>query len=174
VSLIRDCFGRTRLGRLFAKQGKDNGVSLSRFSAGRYARLSLVGIEPLRDHKISQLPIGNSTNTYPQISPDGRRLAYTSDESGRPEVYVQSFPKLGGKWQVSAGGGGEARWSKDGHQLFYRQGGRMIAVDLQAKSTARGHAPRLLFEGALRAKQFLDKLRPGRRWSAICDVERRR
>jgi Tol biopolymer transport system component/DNA-binding winged helix-turn-helix (wHTH) protein len=106
------------------------------------------------DHKISQLPMGNSTNTYPQISPDGRRLAYTSDESGRREVYVQSFPKLGDKWQVSAGGGEEARWSKDGHQLFYRQGGRMIAVDMQAKATARGHAPRILFEGPYTRSSF--------------------
>ena len=45
----------------------------------------------------------------PQISPDGRRLAYTSDKSGREEIYVQPFPALGNKWRVSVGGGEEPR-----------------------------------------------------------------
>jgi len=54
-----------------------------------------------------------------QFSRDGRLVAYTSDESGRDEVYVVSFPVPGGKWQVSQDGGSEPRWSRDGRELFY-------------------------------------------------------
>jgi len=90
---------------------------------------------------------GGFTTAYPQISPDGRHLAYTSDESGRPEVYVQPFPELGEKWLVSVGGGGEPRWSRDGRQLFYRQSDKMMAIDIQAESMVKVRSPRLLFEG---------------------------
>jgi DNA-binding winged helix-turn-helix (wHTH) protein/Tol biopolymer transport system component len=54
-----------------------------------------------------------------QVSPDGRWLAYTSDESGRWEVYVQSFPTPGTKFVISNGGGGEPQWRADGRELFY-------------------------------------------------------
>jgi len=97
---------------------------------------------------------GGFTRAYPQISSDGHRLAYTSGESGRSEVYVQPFPALGEKWLVSTGGGEEARWSKDGHQLFYRQGNKMMAVDMQTKSTFRARPPRLLFEGIYARSSF--------------------
>src|SRR5262249_21977072 len=56
----------------------------------------------------------------PRISRDGRWIAYTSDESGRDEVYVQSYPRPGAKFQVSIDGGGEPVWSPSGHELFYR------------------------------------------------------
>ena len=97
---------------------------------------------------------GGFTRAYPQISPDGHRLAYTSDESGRPEVYVQPFPALGEKWLVSAGGGEEARWSKDGRQLFYRQGDKMMAVDIQTNSIGKQRSPRLLFVGVYARSNF--------------------
>lgn len=54
-----------------------------------------------------------------QFSPDGKWLAYTSDESGKNEVYVQPFPLTGAKYQVSTGGGSHARWRRDGKELFY-------------------------------------------------------
>jgi serine/threonine protein kinase/Tol biopolymer transport system component len=65
---------------------------------------------------------------YPQFSPDGRWIAYVSDESGKSEVYVQSFPKAGGRWQVSVEGGSQPRWRGDGRELFY------IAPDLKLMS----------------------------------------
>jgi Tol biopolymer transport system component len=55
-----------------------------------------------------------------QVSPDGKWISYTSDESGRYEIYVQSFPIGGARWRVSNGGGNLARWRKDGRELFYR------------------------------------------------------
>ncbi len=59
------------------------------------------------------------TEQHAQFSPDGRFIAYVSDESGRAEVYVQSFPASGGKWQVSTGGGDQPQWRRDGRELFY-------------------------------------------------------
>ena len=55
----------------------------------------------------------------PQFSPDGKWLAYTSNESGRNEVYVRPFPGPGGKWQISTNGGGDPLWSRTGPELFF-------------------------------------------------------
>jgi len=85
------------------------------------------------------------------FSPDGRWLAYVSNESGQFEIYVRPFPPGGGKWQVSDGGGGFPRWSPDGGQLFYRTDeGLMVASVDTAGSTFRAGKPRLLFSGAFR------------------------
>ena len=64
----------------------------------------------------------------PQLSPDGRYLAYVSDESGRLEVYIQSFPQGGGKQLVSVAGGVASRWRADGEELFYVEGTTLMAV----------------------------------------------
>ena len=58
--------------------------------------------------------------TAPRFSPDGRWLAYISDESGRFEIYVQPYPGPGGKWQISTEGGTEPVWNPNGRELFYR------------------------------------------------------
>ena len=72
----------------------------------------------------------------PKISPNGRWVAYGSDTSGRSEVYVQSFPRAEGKWQVSTTGGTEPSWRGDGKELFYIRGDNLMAMsvrtDLQA------------------------------------------
>jgi Tol biopolymer transport system component len=83
----------------------------------------------------------------PQISPDGKWLAYTSDESGRLEIYVSPFPGPGGKLAMSTDGGTEPRWSRDGRELFYRQGDRMMAVTITPGSSLTASSPRILFEG---------------------------
>ncbi|MGH9460177.1 MAG: protein kinase domain-containing protein, partial [Vicinamibacteria bacterium] len=83
------------------------------------------------------------------FSPNGRWMAYASSESGRSEVYVRPFPPGGGKWQVSDGGGGFPRWSRDGSQLFYRTDeGLMVASVETGGDTFRAGKPRPLFEGA--------------------------
>jgi Tol biopolymer transport system component len=65
----------------------------------------------------------------PRFSPDGRFIAYESDETGESEVYVQPFPPTGGKWQVSVGGGSEASWRGDGREIFYvNAAGMLLAV----------------------------------------------
>ncbi len=65
-----------------------------------------------------------------RISPDGRWLAYQSNESGSVEVYVRPFPGPGGKWQISAGGGSLPAWSADGRRILYRRGTALMAVTL--------------------------------------------
>jgi Tol biopolymer transport system component len=75
------------------------------------------------------------TEQYPRFSPDGNWVAYASDESGRSEIYVQSFPLSGGRWQVSTSGGSQPRWRQDGRELFYVSSDLMLmAVEIGAGS----------------------------------------
>jgi serine/threonine-protein kinase len=83
----------------------------------------------------------------PHLSPDDRWLAYVSDESGRPEIYVSPFPGPGGRIAISTDGGVEPRWSRDGRELFYRRNDRMMAVTITPGSSLTVSSPRVLFEG---------------------------
>jgi eukaryotic-like serine/threonine-protein kinase len=83
----------------------------------------------------------------PEFSPDGHWLAYQSDESGRLEVYVQPFPGPGAKSQISTEGGMEPMWARNGRELFYRNGDKMMAVTVETKATFAAAKPKLLFEG---------------------------
>jgi Tol biopolymer transport system component len=67
-----------------------------------------------------------------QLSADGRWLVYQSDASGRPEIYVRRYPTLDRPWQVSDGGGVQARWSRDNREIYYRSGQNIVAVTLDA------------------------------------------
>lgn len=81
----------------------------------------------------------------PQVSPDGARLAYSSEQSGRMEVYVASWPGLSGRRIVSVAGGQEPRWTKGGRELVYRHGHQMLAVSVDPASGELG-TPQVLFE----------------------------
>jgi Tol biopolymer transport system component/predicted Ser/Thr protein kinase len=83
----------------------------------------------------------------PRFSPDGRWLAYISNESGRNEIYVQPYPGPGGKWQISAEGGTEPVWNPNGRELFYRSGDKMMAVEITTQPSFSAGKPRMLFEG---------------------------
>ena len=85
--------------------------------------------------------------TAPKFSPDGEWLAYSSDETGRREIYVQPYPGPGGKWQISSDGGQEPVWNPRGGELFYRSGNKIMAVDIDTKSAFLPGRPRMLFEG---------------------------
>ncbi len=87
------------------------------------------------------------TENAPRLSPDGRWLAYQSDEPGRTEVFVQPFPEAGPRVQISSDGGTEPVWSRDGRELFYLNGSRMMAVAVEAGSAFKAGTPRTLFEG---------------------------
>jgi serine/threonine-protein kinase len=72
----------------------------------------------------------------PALSPDGRWLAYESDESGQYEVYVRPFPAVNdGKWQVSRGGGSEPSWSPRGDELYYLSSESLVALPVQPGTT---------------------------------------
>ena len=84
----------------------------------------------------------------PRFSPDGRYVAYESNRSGQSEVYVRTFPDSSGRVQVSAGGGIEPVWARDGSRLFYRNGGRMLSADLATSPALAVKSRATLFEGA--------------------------
>ena len=83
----------------------------------------------------------------PAVSPDGRWVAYVSDESGRTEVYVRSFPEPGGKVQVSLDGGIEPRWARNGKELFYRLGDRIISATVATSPAFTVRTREELFRG---------------------------
>jgi serine/threonine-protein kinase len=84
------------------------------------------------------------------FSPDGRWVAYASDETGKREVYVMSFPPGGGKWQISDGGGAQPKWSGDGRELFFRSDEGILAARVAVEgSSVRAGKPELLFRGPL-------------------------
>jgi Tol biopolymer transport system component/DNA-binding winged helix-turn-helix (wHTH) protein len=106
-----------------------------------------VWILPMKDRKpfpLFQTPFNEDT---PRFSPDVRWIAYVSDETGRNEVYVTSFPRLGGKWQISTNGGSDPRWSRDGRELFYiAADSRLMSVRLKTgPSRFEWSAPQSLF-----------------------------
>ena len=81
-----------------------------------------------------------------QFSPDGKWIVYTSDESGAPEVYAQTFPTTGSKWRVSTGGGCQPKWRRDGKELFYIAADRkLMAVDVMLGATFEAGVPKALF-----------------------------
>jgi serine/threonine protein kinase/Tol biopolymer transport system component len=82
-----------------------------------------------------------------RFSPDGRWLAYVSDESGRYEIYVQPYPGPGGKWQISTEGGTEPVWNQNGRELFYRSGDKMMAAEITTQPRFFAGKPKVLFAG---------------------------
>jgi len=86
-------------------------------------------------------------NHSPSLSPDGHWVASVSNESGRLEVYVRPFPGSGGRWQVSLDGGSEPVWAANGHELFYRNGTKMMVAAIALHPTFTVGARRELFEG---------------------------
>ena len=78
------------------------------------------------------------------LSPNGKWLAYASDESGRFEVYVTAFPGPGGKWQVSNGGGGSPHWTADGKQIYYTVADKVMVVPIQNVETFEFGTPSAL------------------------------
>jgi hypothetical protein len=85
-----------------------------------------------------------------KVSPNGKWLAYRSDETKRNEVYIMTFPNPGGKWQISTSGGSFPVWSRDGKQLFYVSGTKMMAVDIKGTgANPEPGVPQPLFDARL-------------------------
>jgi serine/threonine-protein kinase len=109
-----------------------------------------------------------------RLSPDGRWIAYTSNETGRSEVYVQSFPVLGNKVIVSSGGGRDPAWRGDGRELYYWQGDQLMAAQLDptVPLSVRVRAP--LFHAAymVGAHANYDVRADGRQFVVVTDAGR--
>ncbi len=88
-----------------------------------------------------------SVLTNGQFSPGGKWVAYASNETGKWEIYVTSFPEPRGRWQVSTGGGGQPRWRSDGKELFYLSSdGKIMAVPVTAGANFDSGTPVALFQ----------------------------
>jgi serine/threonine-protein kinase len=85
---------------------------------------------------------------HPEVSPDGRWLAYNSDESGRHEVYVRPFPDIErGRWQVSTAGGSQPTWARNGRELFFRSGTAVMSVPIKTEPGFASGNPTVVFQG---------------------------
>ena len=118
----------------------------------------------------------NFRRSQAALSPDSRWLAYAADESGRHEVYITSYERPGGRQQLSTEGGTSPIWSPDGGTLYYRNGLRVMAIDIIPGRAPREGAPRLLFEGRYRVvtsglPKYYDLSPDGSHFVMIRDLE---
>jgi serine/threonine-protein kinase len=90
-----------------------------------------------------------ATESSASLSPDGRWAAYVSDETGRSEVYVRSFPDAGSKLKISQEGGIEPVWSRSGREIVFRDGRRFLAVEFRSEPVPAAGAARVLFSASL-------------------------
>ena len=148
-------------------------------SDGRFLAYALVDsrgwsdlwILPLTgDRKAFELLQTRSTEVGGAFSPDGRWLAYVSNESGTPEVYARSYPGAGGKWQISTAGGIRPRWRRDGKEIFYfTPDGTLMSVAVSEGASLDFGVPKPLFRAPVRfgyydvtpdGQRFLVNVRP--------------
>ena len=116
--------------------------------------LDIIALTPGGDRKLTPLFTSRFDENYPDFSPDGRWIAFASNESGRAEVYVAPYPGPGPKVPVSAGGGHSPAWARNGRELVYLQplgaGGsgpyRMMSVPITSGATFSAGKPQALFE----------------------------
>jgi Tol biopolymer transport system component len=104
--------------------------------------------EAVAEHTPHQVLAASFHNYNPSLSPDGRWMAYASDESGRFEIYVRPFPGPGGRWQVSLNGGNEPVWSPSGGEIFYRSGDGMMTATVRTQGGFEVGNRTKLFEGS--------------------------
>jgi serine/threonine-protein kinase len=104
----------------------------------------------LRDSSVVTVAGTQFEETGPELSPDGRWIAFSSSRSGRKEVYVRPFPGVeGGQWQVSVDGGTEPRWNRNGHELFFWNArGEMVAAAVTLEPSFGVTSRTVLFGGS--------------------------
>jgi serine/threonine protein kinase/WD40 repeat protein len=113
--------------------------------------------------------VGPDTQQQAQFSPDGRFVAYGSDQGGTFEIYVQPFPDASaGKWLISNGGGAEPRWSRDGRELFYFAGQTLMRVPVTLQPTFAPGTPTKLFDAPILPGYSQDS----HRWQLSPDAQR--
>jgi Tol biopolymer transport system component len=120
------------------------------FRRGNLPTTDIEALRPGVDSAPTVLVATNFAERAPALSPDGRWLAYASDESGRVEVYVRPFPDAArAKWQVSLSGGTEPLWAHSGRELFFRNTtGDMVAAQITTQPTFAVARQAVLFPGS--------------------------
>jgi Tol biopolymer transport system component len=138
---------------------------------GRYLLFTSRGSSNTTGWDISAVPVDGDRKPFSVVktqfnelwatfSPDGKYIAYQSNESGRAEIYVHEFPEARNKWQVSTEGGTEPHWRGDGRELFYRSGTRVIAVPVQTGATFTVGSPVPLFQTRFSTATVRSRYRP--------------
>lgn len=129
----------------------DQGVSIYDISPdGRYVAYDpgtqgMWVLELFGEHK--KQPFDETTLASVRFAPNGHYIAYSSNESGRREVYVRSFPDATGKWEISTSGGGEPMWRANGKELFYVTDAKLMSVDVNIGTKGfQSGVPKVLFE----------------------------
>jgi Tol biopolymer transport system component len=104
-------------------------------------------LQPEGDRKgVPYIQSKQFNRNQPRLSPSGRWLAYYANDSGFSELYLESFPKFGGKWQVSSGGGVSHRWSRDGKEIYYMApNGDLMAATVKGEAAPELGTPTALF-----------------------------
>ena len=104
-------------------------------------------LEMDRDRKPRPFAATRFAEGSPKFSPDSRWIAYSSNESGRNEIYAQAYPGPGPKLQISIGGGTDPVWARNGKELFYRNGDNMMVVEIRLQPSLAPGKPRVLWTG---------------------------
>jgi serine/threonine protein kinase/Tol biopolymer transport system component len=125
----------------FAQSFSPDGKLLCYIEAGKVWMVDVDG-----ERKPSLFLDSPFTVAHAAFSPDGRWVAYSSNESGRFEVYVTPFPKRDTRWQVSNGGGDQLMWSPNGQELFYVTGSALMGVQVSTQPVFSASVPRKLFD----------------------------
>ena len=170
----RIAFG-TRTGKMFWKLADGSGEreEISRSEYPRYPSsfspdgktLAFVEIHPSRqrdiwlmsldgDRKAQTFQATDADEWAPKFSPDGHRIAYTSNETGRNEVYVRPIGSPGGRKQISTDGGTSPAWARNGRELFFLKGDKLAAVTLDAENDPAGQSRVVLDAAKLADFQF--------------------
>ncbi len=110
------------------------------------SRLNIIILDTAGEERI-EYAMTTANEIGAQFSPDGRFIAYVSDESGQKEIYARPFPQASARWQISTQGGSEPVWSQDGKSLFYRVGSAMMSVPVDLGTAEPFGRPEVLFTG---------------------------
>ena len=142
-------------------------ISLNCLPASRRFQIKLFS---LRDRRLVDFAVGDATQVGGRFSPDGRYLAYTSNESGTREAYVQTIPPGGGKWQISSGGATGIQWRADGKELFFTTAtDEFVAVPVEGGAGFEPGLPKPLFKRPL---SRTSSTTVGARWAVSTDGQR--
>ena len=136
---------------------------------------TIMGVSVMGDNQPFPVVTGPGFSDQGAISPDGKWIAYRSSNLGRVEIYLQSFPAGGARWQLSTNGGSEPSWRRDGKELYFMRDRQLFAVDIRVTAEGVEHsAPKLLFTAPfspeIRRNRYLPA-RDGQRFLVVAQSE---
>ena len=134
--------GRSQNAESWSPDGRAVAYTALTSESGSHIMVASLGDRQSRRFADINAPAGS-----PKFSPDGKWLAYCSNESGKPQVYVQAFPGPGAKIQVSNDGGTDPVWKRSGGELYFRDGDKMMAITVSTAPTFSAGRPQMLWQG---------------------------